>query len=633
MQREGTTAHGRATARLRPLVHALARAALICGLLLLCQRAAAETRHALVVGNGSYERAALPNARNDAEAIARVLGGVGFAVTKLMDADAPTLRRAIAELGRRLRATGGVGLFYFAGHGAQIEGENYLLPVGSDIREPRDIVVHGLALADVLKAMDATAGRTSIVILDACRNNPFTAGERTAGIGLAPPTAPAGTLIAFSTAPGKVALDGDGPQSPYSAALAESIPVPGIPIEDVFKRTRRQVLAATKGAQTPWEHSSLTHELVLRAAAATPEASGRPAVAAAPTPSELDEVRAWDKIRTSNNAQLLRRHLETWPNGLFAELVRHKLDQLAAHASNSDTLSGWLGNVFAGPPSDAEAERLFAEAVKADARGTPEAQAEALSKFRGAAERGLPAALYRVGRAYDKGLGIARDPAEAARWYERAAESGSVPAMAALGTMREWGEGGPASLAEALRLYRLAAEAGDSFAMTSLAYLYSQGRGVARDLAEARGWYAIAAEQGNARAMFNLGLMHLGGQGGPADPAAAGRLFRAAAEKGHAGAMRELALLQDKGRGVEKDRKSAAKLLLAAFLAGHRDARIDLLVRHDALSLATRREVQGRLIEAGHLTGRATGWFGIATKRALEDYAARTTADAEVARR
>lgn len=593
----------------------------IAGVLVMPARAAAETRHALVVGNGAYATAPLPNARNDAEAIARALTSVGFTVARIIDADAATMRAGLAELGRRVRQSGGVALFYFAGHGMQIDGENYLVPVGAEIRQPRDIATAGVALAEVLGAMDGPAGRMGIVVLDACRNNPFTGGERTLGIGLAPPSAPAGTFIAFSTAPGKVALDGEGTHSPYSAALAEMIPTPGLAIEDVFRQTRRRVLASTKGAQTPWEHSSLTQELVFRARAAMPEATARPPATAEPTAAELAELRAWEKIRGTTSVALLRRHLEQWPSGLYAELARHKLDQLAAHASASEGIAGWIGSVFAAPPGDPEAERLFAEAMRADARGTPAAQAEAFEKFRQAAERGLPAALYRVGRAYDKGLGIARDAAAAARWYQQAADVGSVPAMAALGTMREHGEGVAPDLAEALRLYRLAADAGDPWAQTSLAYLFQQGRGVARDLAEARRWYGLAADQGHARALFNLALMHVRSEGGPQDLAAAAGLLRAAVDKGHAGAGRELAYLNDEGRGVPRDRKAAARLLLAAFAAGHKEARIDLLVRPEAWSAEARREVQRVLIAAGHLTGRPTGFFGLETKRALEAWA------------
>ena len=599
--------------------------ALAVGALLLATAAAppvsAESRHALVVGNAGYAVGPLPNARNDAEAIARVLSGVGFTVTKLVDADNASLRRAVADLGRRLRETGDVGLFFFAGHGLQIEGENYLVPVGADIRQARDVVVEGLALGEVMKAMDGAAGRMSIVILDACRNNPFVAGERTAGIGLAPTSAPAGTLIAFATAPGKVALDGDGAMSPYSRALAEAIPTPGVALEEVFKRARRQVIAATRGAQTPWEHSSLTREFQFRANTAEPEAGGRPRRAAEPTAQELEELRAWERIKGTTNAALIRRHLETWPNGLYAELARHKLAQLAAQAANIETIGGWIGTVLGPPVGDAEAEKLFAQAMQLEARGTPEAQADAFARLRAAADRGLPAALYRVGRAYDQGLGVERNLAAAAAWYTKAAEKGSGPAMAALGTMREFGDGVAPDLAEAVRLYRLAAEAGNPGGMTSLAFLHHQGRGVERDLGEARRWYGRAAEQGNVRAMFNLALMHVRSEGGPQDVGTAARLLQAAVAKGHAGAMRELAFLHDEGRGVARDRKEAARLLLAAFKAGHKDARVDLLVRPEAWSAETRREVQGLLAEAGHLRRRGSGTFGLETRRALEAYA------------
>jgi hypothetical protein len=586
---------------------------------LLATRALAETRIALVIGNAGYAKSPLANARNDAELIARALKTVGFTVTKLVDADQNAMRKAVVEFGRRLRATEAVGLFYYAGHGVQVDGENFLVPVGADITAEQEVAVEGLNLAEVLKTMERSASRVNIVILDACRNNPFESMARSGGGGLAPVSAPAGTLIAFATAPGQVATDGDGAHSPYSSALAQAMQAPGIPLEEVFRRTRRQVLAATGNRQTPWEHSSLTAEFHFRPKAAEPETSTRPAGLDLGE-KQVEEIRAWERIKETRDATVLRRHIEAYPQGIFRDLALLRLEQLRSQEKDGNSVAGWFGGIFGVARGDPEAERLLEEGLKLEARGTPEAFAQAFQRYKAAAARGLPAAMHQLARAYDKGRGVERSIAEAAAWYQKAADLGHAPAMASLGTMYEFAEGVPADLAEALRLYRLAAEAGVAHGMTSLAYLYQQGKGVARDSAEARRWYAAAVDKGNPRAMYNLALMHTRGEGGERDFAVAVRLLEAAVAKGHAGARRELAFLYDEGRGVKRDPEAAARHLLLAYKAGHKDARMDLLARPEAWSAATRREVQKALARAGLYEGRITGFFDPRTRRAIEAY-------------
>ena len=242
------------------------RIALACVLVIgsvigLATAAKAETRHALVIGNSAYAVGPLANPKHDAEAIGKALKSVGFDVTKLIDANQQAMRRAVIEFGRKLRSSDSVGLLYYAGHGVQVGGENFLIPIGADIKDQEEIAVEGINLNEVLKTMARAESRINIVILDACRDNPFAGRTRGTGGGLAQVLAPAGTLVAFATAPGQVALDGDGQNSPYSLALAQAIPQPGLVLEEVFRRTRRQVLAQTSNKQTPWEHSSLTGEI------------------------------------------------------------------------------------------------------------------------------------------------------------------------------------------------------------------------------------------------------------------------------------------------------------------------------------------------------------------------------------
>jgi uncharacterized caspase-like protein len=211
----------------------------------------AETRVALVIGNANYAEGPLANPGNDAALIARTLRSVGFEVSTVTDGGLEVMKRAILDFGRRLAGADTVGLFYYAGHGVQLEGENYLIPVGVEINAVEEVPLAAVSLTNLLKTMARSESRLNIVILDACRDNPFPAASRSLARGLAPTSAPSGTLIAYATAPGEVALDGAGPNSPYTAALAAEVPLEGSPIEDVFRRTRRKVLEVTAKRQTP----------------------------------------------------------------------------------------------------------------------------------------------------------------------------------------------------------------------------------------------------------------------------------------------------------------------------------------------------------------------------------------------
>ncbi|MEZ5849276.1 MAG: caspase family protein [Hyphomicrobiaceae bacterium] len=597
----------------------------LLALLLVVLPAAAETRHALVIGNGGYQTAPLRNPKNDAEAIAKALTATGFVVTTLIDADQKAMRRAVVDLGRRLRGADSVGVLYYAGHGVQLAGENYLIPVGADIRNESEVAVEGVNLAEILKTMGAAQSRINIVVLDACRNNPFAAGARAGGGGLAPVDAPAGTLIAFATAPGQVALDGEGANSPYSLALSKAIPAAGVVLEEVFRKTRREVLAVTGKRQTPWEHSSLTGAFFFKPKQAEPEASQRSVDLGGLADAQIAEIRAWERIRDSQDPAVLATHVASFPNGIFADVAKLRLEQQKKQRERGDTVAGWLGNIFGATGGDAESERMLEDGLKLEAKGTADADRDAFKLYRTAAGRGLPAAMHQLARAYDRGRGTERSLKDAAAWYQKAADLRHAPSQASLGTMYEFGEGVPVDLVRALRLYTLAADVGDANGLASLGYLYQQGKGVARDEAEARAWYAKAAKAGSTRAMYNLALMQIRGQGGTRNFAEAVALLDQAIAKGHVGAHRELAFLYDEGRGVTRDPRAAADNLLIAFKAGHRDARMDLLTRPEALSAATRREVQRKLSEKGLYSGRTNGYFDMRTRLAIERFARRAS--------
>lgn len=245
------------------------------------QSVATGRRVALVIGNGAYTYVkALPNPTNDARSIARSLRDIGFTVTEGIDLDRAAMLNMTHEFLREA-ARAQVAVVYYAGHGVQIDGRNYLVPVDIQFQSGTDVTAAMMDMDTIMAGLDDQV-RTNILILDACRNNPMapkvaTAGTSRgiegsieAGSGLAAPTSlgagstlGAGTLIAFATAPGQVALDGEGANSPFSAALSRHIGTPGLEVQQMLTRVRAEVVAATKSKQVPWSNSSLLGEVYL----------------------------------------------------------------------------------------------------------------------------------------------------------------------------------------------------------------------------------------------------------------------------------------------------------------------------------------------------------------------------------
>ncbi|MBI3069421.1 MAG: SUMF1/EgtB/PvdO family nonheme iron enzyme [Betaproteobacteria bacterium] len=232
--------------------------------LVAAPRPGTDQRVALVIGNSRYRQQPLPNPVLDAKAMATTLGRLGFKVTSLTDSSRTAMVRALEEFKRQLRGAG-VGLFYFAGHGVQIDGRNYLIPVDNDMASEDQVKYNTIRLDDVLDTLNEGGPAVKIVVLDACRNNPFQRARGSGG-GLAPVLSAAeGTLIAYATSPGKVALDGKpGENGLYTSHLLEALQEPGLKIEEVFKLTRTMVARATGGRQLPWETTSLLGELILK---------------------------------------------------------------------------------------------------------------------------------------------------------------------------------------------------------------------------------------------------------------------------------------------------------------------------------------------------------------------------------
>ncbi len=276
-------------------------------------------RVALVIGNGAYSSAPLVNPPTDARAIADRLRLAGFRVTLKIDAPRRELQEAIRGFGETLsRDNRAIGVFYYAGHGVQLNWRNFMLPVDARIRQPADIAAQGVDVGLLLEGLSRARNPLNLVILDACRNNPFGPDFRTDDRGLSQLDAPPGTLLAYATAPGNTADDGDGEHGLYTDNLLKEMRVPGAAVEDVFKRVRLAVRRASQGAQIPWESTSLEGDFSF-------VGGGGRDLTREQKEFEAD-LEAWKSLREANSPEPLEAFIRQRPSGKFAELAQHRLD-------------------------------------------------------------------------------------------------------------------------------------------------------------------------------------------------------------------------------------------------------------------------------------------------------------------
>lgn len=313
-------------------------------------------RFALVIGNGAYKEGPLANPVNDAHAIALALKESGFTVISRENIDQRGMLAALREFGDKLRA-GGTGLFYYAGHGMQIKGRNYLIPVGASIDREDEVAYSAVDAQAVLDKMEAAGNVANIMILDACRNNPFTRSTRSGQAGLAQMDAPVGTLVAYATSPGAVASDGSGANGLYTQHLLTAIRQPGSKVEDVFKRVRANVRRDSQGKQVPWESTSLEGDFYFR---------GGPASAAPADPAQEAEAALWNAVKDSKLPLELRVYLSRYPIGKFASAALARLDQLQLAATEQANAEA---------SRKAAAERVATEARKKEAADRARAEA------------------------------------------------------------------------------------------------------------------------------------------------------------------------------------------------------------------------------------------------------------------
>jgi hypothetical protein len=477
--------------------------------------ACSASRVALVIGNGAYQSVPqLNNPVNDAQDIAKSLSAAGFDVIERDNATRGQMADAVRDFTDRIQGAE-VALFYYAGHGLQMEGENYLIPVDARLEKPADVRFSTINLTDIQQEMSA-AGRANIIVLDACRNNPFAeklsasgraVGQR--GLGRVEATG-VGTLIVFSTQPNNVAFDGGGRNSPFAEALAKNIGIPDLEIRQMISRVRADVLAATNQKQVPWDNSSLVGDVYLtrtaQASAAPPSTPATPQPTSEATPPG-GAPRQQEPVASGDAAECEKYASQTKPFATPDEIrTARKIRDwkralpLCKAASEADPISARLHYLLGGA--------YFNEKDYLNARR--EAQI--------AADAGDPGAQVLIGFMYQSGIGVVKNYFTAASYYQKAVDAGDGRAMANLASLYSTGSGAPLDNEKALALYEKAVEAGNAFALGQTGVMYFNGKGVPRDYAAAEQYFLQAAELGDGYSMKFLAIMYENGLVGPADP-------------------------------------------------------------------------------------------------------------------
>ena len=309
---------------------------------------------ALVIGNSAYKTAPLANPVNDASDISAKLRNLGFDVILVKNATKQKMREAVRSFDQKLRNNPEVGLFYYAGHGMQVDGTNFLIPVGANIEKSYDVSEESVSANYILKAMEASGNKLNIVILDACRNNPFARGWRSGSANgiLARMDAPTGSIIAYATGPGDTAADGDSRNGTYTKHFLKNMGTPGLSIEEVFKRVRIGVISDTGKKQVPWETNSLTGNFYfINNLVIAPKKSAIPVSSSAtPILHSSEEITYWNTIKGANNPRYFQAYIDKYGSaGQFTSIAKIRHKELLA-LKNTPTTTAISENISPNTP-------------------------------------------------------------------------------------------------------------------------------------------------------------------------------------------------------------------------------------------------------------------------------------------
>ena len=296
--------------------------------------AQAGKRVVLLIGNSDYKHVSrLKNPANDVKLLGVAFRKLGFEVIERRNVGYIGLKKAIREFTGKLKDYGEntVGFVFYAGHGLQVDGINYLVPVDAEIEKQADVSLYSVDAGALMQGLNNVGNRLNVIVLDSCRNNPYKTGTRSLNRGLARMDAPNGSLIAYSTSPGHVAKDGSDGNSPFSTALAEEITKPGVQIEIVLKRVRQRVFGVTSGHQLPWSSSSIVGNFCPAGCS-----GGSANNSTAPDNSIKDPAhRAWLTIKDTKSRRILHVFAKKYPDSLYAEFARIRREELKPGKSKS----------------------------------------------------------------------------------------------------------------------------------------------------------------------------------------------------------------------------------------------------------------------------------------------------------
>lgn len=588
----------------------------------------AARRVALVVGNSAYQSVpALPNTRNDADAMAQALRNSGFEVIAANDLDYLGFDDALQKFVRSL-ANAEVSLFYYSGHGVQIGGDNRIIPVDARFRTSADMEVETLTVRTILTYMQK-GSKAQVVILDSCRNNPFPARAYYIGNsleevpksgGLAAESGGSGSLIAYSTQPGNVAVDGLGKLSPFTDALLRNAFQPGVDLETALKKVTKDVWEATGQRQRPWTSQTLIEPLYLNspplfaAASDVPAASGEAAqtgtsesniigilrdslaavqripigIGAVAMTAPLPVLRSNDAVDIElaelpgRGVFLLkgkplrtgtRLPLGSWNEIAYQPSVGTENTEVQvewrirlASAGEAIPMTGTIKpfvldcDIEAGEPLDLQGVTAGKLPNEIDPDRAIAACEDAMRSYPEAGRF-----VYQMGRAKL----AKRQTSEAIQLFKQALDMGHVRSAYQLGYLAQRGLGRKQDLAEANGYFRYSAEYGDPYGMLAYGKNLVFGRGIAADEAAGVPYLNRAVEMGHTYAMNELGSMYYSGRAVAKNPARGVRFFEAALARGDIYAMNNLGYAYLDGNGVEADPVTAMALFKKASDGGH----------------------------------------------------------------
>lgn len=578
-----------------------ARLILTALLILSAFAARAADKVALLIGNAAYSSVStLANPVNDVRLIEASLQSHGFDVTRIEDQTLTQMNRALRDFRDKADAAE-VAMVYYAGHGIEIGGVNYLIPTDAELTDERDAAIEALSAGAILRQISG-ASRLKLMVLDACRDNPFAARMiraqrgRSVGRGLARTTVTApDTLIAYAAAAGEITPDGPpGGNSPFSSAFAKAMDGPQRDVRQLFGAVRDIMRAAVVGAE-PFVYTSLggaNHFIQKTSAPAqsTPVASGSVA-----KDYELAErigsAAAWRAFlarygeKEGFHVALARAALQkaedapVVASAPVASAPITECDRLAAHPLDAEAVTDglWLTSMDTQSALSACAEAVSTypgvarlEFQLGRSLDNAERYPEALTWYRAAAARGSAIAMHNIGKKHAEGKGVAADQSLAVGWYRKAAEGGGATGMTSLGWMYETGAGVAQDTEKAAELYRSAIALGSRRSMYNLGRMLRRGEGVEQDEAEGVRLIRQAAEMGDELALTGLGWMRQKGDGVDQDAAKAAELYEKAAVLGGSQAMVSLGLLYRRGEGVGEDDEAALDWFRKAADARHR---------------------------------------------------------------